>query len=317
TSGALWKSKYTRPRFCLGHIEHLLCLCQPAQGPAPGARQNKKGPALRSLACLLPQRIAQRLASLPELAPYRVVPAVAAVSQGRSLHRSGCWTSLFSWQGSLPGMIARPAPAGQSPERLDLLALAQHGTDRLDSPLARDDGPLVFGAPLGLEATALQAALADGDAERQPDDVGVVELHAGAEVAVVVQRWDARLLQRLVQRLGLLQRLVGAGQRHEVHVVGRNLARPDDAVLVVVLLDYRCEQAVQPDTVAAHDDQLVGAVAVQERRADRLAVARAELEAVAQLDGAVDAERAAAAHAGRPVIRLGDVREPRYLEVTR
>ena len=48
------------------------------------------------------------------------------------------------------------------------------------------------GPPLDLDRPLLQPALADDDPQRDPDQVGVLELHARALVAVVDQHVDAR-----------------------------------------------------------------------------------------------------------------------------
>ena len=47
-----------------------------------------------------------------------------------------------------------------------------------------------FGAPLELDGTVFQPALADDHAERNPDQVGVLEFEAGALVAVVGQDFE-------------------------------------------------------------------------------------------------------------------------------
>ena len=94
---------------------------------------------------------------------------------------------------------------------------------------------------------------------------------------------------------------------------GATDARPHDAVLVVVLLHDRGDRPGRPDPVAAHHDRLLAPVLVEERRAERLGVERAELEDVADLDRRLDAQPAAALGAGVALARLADVRERRLV----
>src|SRR5439155_906285 len=70
----------------------------------------------------------------------------------------------------------------------------------------------------------------------------------------------------------------------------------DDAVLVVALLDDGLERARDADAVTAHDGGFARAGFIEEERAEALAVFRAELEDVADFDGAADLERLAALH---------------------
>ena len=74
-------------------------------------------------------------------------------------------------------------------------------------------------------------------------------------------------------------------------VIRRHAQRPDDAVLVVRLLDDGLQCARHADSVAAHDRMLARTIHVQERRVQRLAVFRAKLENVADLNRAADLQR--------------------------
>ena len=96
-------------------------------------------------------------------------------------------------------------------------------------------------------------------------------------------------------------------------VVRRDRPRPDDAVLVVVLLDRRGHDPRRADAVAPADQRLLRAVLVEERRAERLRVARAELEDVADLDRRLEAERAAAHRDSVALAGLADVGEARLV----
>ncbi len=94
-----------------------------------------------------------------------------------------------------------------------------------------------------------------------------------------------------VARLDQL-RVVGL-QRDQLDFVGRDRHRPHDAVLVVILLDRRGDDAGDADAVAAHLHRLLHAVGIEEIAAHRLRVLRAQEEDLADLDAAVAVQRAA------------------------
>ncbi len=79
----------------------------------------------------------------------------------------------------------------------------------------------------------------------------------------------------------------------QVNLPWRECPRPRDTALVGVLLDRRGHDARRADPVGAHPDQLLVPVLVEVRRAERLGVARTELEDVADLDRRLDADRLA------------------------
>ena len=86
---------------------------------------------------------------------------------------------------------------------------------------------------------------------------------------------------------------------------------PEDAGVVVVLFDRRRNDARHADAVAAHRRHDGLAVGVEHRALHRLGVLAAELEHVADLDAAGDAERALAVGrriAGDDVADVGDDR---------
>src|SRR5262245_21471089 len=75
------------------------------------------------------------------------------------------------------------------------------------------------------------------------------------------------------------------------------------------LLDDRSHHASRPDAVAPADERLLLAVLVEERRAERLGVARPELEDVPDLDRGLETQPAAAVGAGVALARLAQVGE--------
>jgi hypothetical protein len=81
-------------------------------------------------------------------------------------------------------------------------------------------------------------------------------------------------------------------ERDDLDLVGRNCHGPDDAVLVVVLLDDGRQRAGDADAVAAHLEGLLDAVLVGEGGAHGLGVLGAQLEDLAHLDATRSLERA-------------------------
>ena len=129
----------------------------------------------------------------------------------------------------------------------------------------------------------------------QPSSSASVELLARPGVAVVESTLEAGLAE--LARRGAppprapRRRPCRARRRAPPR---RERARPDDPLLVGALLDRRGDDPRRPDPVAAHDDRPLLAVRVEVGRAERLRVARPELEDVADLDRRLDLDRVAA-----------------------
>src|SRR5690606_16020843 len=94
-----------------------------------------------------------------------------------------------------------------------------------------------------------------------------------------------------------------AGADH-VHVRGGDFPRPDDAPLVVRLLDDRGDHAGHPDAVGAHGDAHRLAVGAERVQGERVRVLAAELEDVPDLDTARRVEGALAVGGGVSVADL-------------
>ena len=93
-----------------------------------------------------------------------------------------------------------------------------------------------------------------------PIEVRVLELHAGALVAVVPQDLDAARLERVVELLAPPSRPPPpCPSVTRCTWYGAIAHRPADAVVVVVLLDRRRHEARDADAVAAHDERLLAA----------------------------------------------------------
>src|SRR5205814_5144087 len=85
-------------------------------------------------------------------------------------------------------------------------------------------------APLPLDFSFGESLLPDRDSQRQADQIGVLELHAGTLVAIVEQHLDARLGELTVELLSrLAHRRVLHLQRQKRYVQWRDAGRPADA----------------------------------------------------------------------------------------
>src|SRR4051794_5294972 len=162
-----------------------------------------------------------------------------------------------------------------------------------------------------VDRAVFEALLPRGDANWDPDQICVRELLTRAQVAVV----EEHVLAGCGENLGRLSGdLLGPEQLDDVDVVRSDPGRPADPLLVEALLDERGHHARRPDALAAHDERLLLTVLVEERGAERLGVARVELEDVAHLDGRLELQSSAAHGARVAPGRLAQVREA-WLEV--
>ncbi len=91
--------------------------------------------------------------------------------------------------------------------------------------------------------------------------------------------------------------LIFVVRRDDDHLIRRNRDRPDDAVIVVALLNRRRHRARYTDSVAAHDHRLRFPVLIQIRAAERRAVFRTQLEDLPDFDALLDLDLAAALRA--------------------
>src|SRR5205823_8558985 len=98
---------------------------------------------------------------------------------------------------------------------------------------------------------------------------------------------------RLEGRGRALGDLLRAEERHDVVVERRDRLGPDDAEIVVVLLDHGGHRAGWANPIATHDDRLLAARLVELRWLPTHRVPRAELEDVPDLDRRLDVDPAA------------------------
>src|SRR6476646_11003097 len=154
---------------------------------------------------------------------------------------------------------------------------------------------------------AVRQALADHHDRRHADQLGVLELHAGADLGpVVVQHLDALAGQLVGDPLGRGEDVLVLAGRDQVDVGRRDLAGPGQAQLVVGALGDRGHGPGGADAVRAHGDRHELAVLVEDLEVEGVGVLAAELEDVAHLDAARGLERAVlAVRAGVTVADLG------------
>src|SRR5215472_12296252 len=108
-----------------------------------------------------------------------------------------------------------------------------------------------------LEPSALEATLRHHQAVRNAEQLRVRELDAGARIAVVVEDLDAGGAELLVEAVADFADTGGFLQieRYQHQLEGGDRRRPDDAALVVVLLDGCRNDTRHTDAVTAHEER--------------------------------------------------------------
>src|ERR1017187_6969832 len=162
-----------------------------------------------------------------------------------------------------------------------------------------------------------QRFLADAKPNWKAHQVRVLEFYAGTFIAVIQNHFHAARSQFRVNFLRQFHhRAVRRhAQRRDANGVGRDAQRPDDAVLVVALLDDRLQGSCDANAVAAHDGGLARTGLVEKSRAKLLAVFRAEFEDMANLDGPPDFQWFAAFRAGFTGSHSPQIEPLRHLDV--
>ena len=141
---------------------------------------------------------------------------------------------------------------------------------------------------------------------RHADELPVGEHHAGTHVAVVEDDVDALSLELFIETVGgfahgFALRVVHRADHHFERGDG---VRPDDAALVVTLLDGSAGETGHADAVAAHLENLRLAVFIEIGGVEGFGVLRAKVEDVTDFNAALQAEHALAVGRG---VALDDV----------
>src|SRR5690606_26353594 len=137
-------------------------------------------------------------------------------------------------------------------------------------------------------------AVADDDPVGNAHQLHVRKLHARALVTVVQNDFHAFRGQLFIELFGRFTDRVGfvMVQRHNGQTEGRDGFGPDNAALVVVLLDGGGHDPGNADAVAAHGHHHGLAVLVQRGGFHGVGIVAAELEDMADFNAALDYQRA-------------------------
>src|ERR1700733_5216414 len=199
---------------------------------------------------------------------------------------SRCWSAAAGRNSAHTSSPSHPASA----VRPACVARVMRGVRSAPEPLAQELEGAGGGALAVLEAARFQGALAHHHAMRDAEQLRVGELDARPCVPVVVQHLDAGAGELLVQPIADFADTGGFVQiqRHQYHLERRNGRRPDDAALIVVLLDGGGHDARHTDSIAAHEQRDLAARFVEYRGLHGAAVLVAELEDVTHFYAAGD-----------------------------
>ena len=163
---------------------------------------------------------------------------------------------------------------------------------------------------------ALGRLLADVDAIWDADQVGILEFHPGAFVAVIENHVKARSLKLRRHAFSCRdERSIGCVRDRHHHLKRRDRRRQPESVLVVTLLDRGGQNTFDADSVAAHDRLHFFAALIEHARAHRLRVFVSQLEDVADLDRLGDLQRSAADRAAFTFRHIANIGNRRPLEV--
>src|SRR5271157_5744687 len=169
------------------------------------------------------------------------------------------------------------------PQSLEILGYGRNSNVLFVESRALNDFHSIFGN-----------LLAHIDTKGYAHQVGVLELHPRPFVPVVQQNVVPGGLELPGDILGggadLLVFRVGGNDHHLERRDGR---RQPEAVLVVTLLDRRRQDALDANSVTAHDRGDLLAIAVEHTRAHGFRILVSQLENVPDFDGGINAQRSA------------------------
>jgi len=151
-------------------------------------------------------------------------------------------------------------------------------------------------AMLVFNFTGFESPLANCDAVRHTDELPVSKHGAGTLTAVIQDHIHARGQQLAIEFLGCRfdSRKSLRTDRAQHHGKGRQRVGPDDAALVMVLLNGGSRQARDANAVATHFHELRLAVDIQKSRIHGLAVFGAQIEHMADLNATLNRQHALA-----------------------
>src|SRR6185312_4108202 len=217
---------------------------------------------------------------------------------------SRCWSARAGVAGSARRRAASAArPASRRGN------LGDPGFDEADGLIGRELRALAVPAIAVFQAAGLETPIPDHQPMRNAEELCVGEFDARTGIAVVVEHLDALGGELVVEAIGNFSHPRGLLQieRDEHDLEGCQRLRPDDAALIVILLDGGGHDARHTDAIAPHEQRHFSARLIEHGCLEGLAVLAPELEDVSHLDATGDLEATAAARARIPRAHVAKV----------
>src|SRR6195256_4291723 len=223
---------------------------------------------------------------------------------------SRCWSARAACGTAPPSAASTITRSGRTPAARVAGSSPEARAQKRERGVRGELGARAIASLAVFESAGLEAAICHHQPVRDAQQLRIGELDARACVTVVVQDLDSgggelgiQAVADFADTSGFLQ-----VQGYQHYLEGRDRCGPDDAALIVVLLDGRGHDARHADTVAAHVERGLAARLIEHQRLHGLAVLAAQLEDVTHLDTARDLQ---APLAGRAGVALDDVAQIR------
>ena len=173
------------------------------------------------------------------------------------------------------------------------------GNDEADDFIDGNFGIVRICTVFELDQSFLEISFANRDAVRDSKEVVVFEFDAGADIAIIVQNFDAGILEFVVYFFGSGDD-VSVFHEHwsDNDVEWRNDGGEINPVGIIILFNCGGEYAGHTDTITAHDAGMGVAVGIEIGGAHGVTVFGAEQENVTDFDTAESLEFFAAMRAG-------------------
>ena len=156
---------------------------------------------------------------------------------------------------------------------------------------------------------ALSGKLADCDSDRDSDEVCVIELDSRSLITVVYHYFNAHRLEFLLDVVSYLQLcLVFRLDYCHDNMIRSDGQRPDDSLVVMMLLYYSLHRSCDSYAVATHPVRMIYTIFVLERGIHTLGVLESQLEDLTDLDTASELDRLSAVWAAVAFLKRLDIR---------
>ena len=208
-------------------------------------------------------------------------PAFGTIRRVHHSSPTACWRSP-------PLAVGTLRPTAPAEEFVDLLYLNIRGLPCRAIPNLRQSRSYLF---------------ANSDAKRNADQVGILELDAGAFFPIIQEDIESFLPGLSVDILGdgLLRR-IGDMDRNNDHLKGGNGGREHQAVFIMALLGGGGENPLHPDAVGAHPKRHLIPALVENPRPHAFRIPFSKLENVPDFDRAIHTEGGAAHRTELPAL---------------